>query len=87
VATVTDAAVKGDIVTVLSDEGKKLAPITVTTDVPLPLHKIALTPIAKEGEVRKYGETIGYASTTIDRGAWIHTHNIQSANLPEKQID
>jgi altronate hydrolase len=85
VATVTDSVAKGEIVALLSDEGKNFAQIAATTAIPLPLHKIALTSIANDGEVRKYGEIIGYASSSIDKGAWVHTHNVESANLPEKK--
>src|SRR5262245_26716120 len=38
-------------------------------------HKFALGPIAKGERIRKYGQTIGFATHPIEPGAWIHTHN------------
>ena len=39
-------------------------------------HKIALADIPAKGWVVKYGENIGYATTDIKKGQWIHTHNM-----------
>lgn len=39
-------------------------------------HKVALTDIAKENNVVKYGEDIGYALVDIKRGQWVHNHNM-----------
>jgi hypothetical protein len=85
VATVIDPVAKKETIAILSEEGMKIAQIVATTAIPLPYHKIALIPIAKECEIRKYGEIIGHASASIDKGAWIHTHNVESANLPERK--
>ena len=30
----------------------------------------------------KYGEVIGVASESIGVGAWVHTHNVESATVP-----
>lgn len=38
-------------------------------------HKFAVTPIARGERVRKYGQTIGFATQAIEPGEWIHTHN------------
>ena len=46
-------------------------------------HKIALTEIKKSENVIKYGYPIGNAIMDIKKGAWVHTHNIQT-NLSEK---
>jgi galactarate dehydratase len=35
-------------------------------------HKIALTAIPKDHEIRRYGEIIGYALSDIAQGAWVH---------------
>jgi altronate hydrolase len=40
-------------------------------------HKVAVAEVAKNGPVRKYGETIGYASGPIRPGDWVHTHNLK----------
>ena len=44
-----------------------------------PGHKIALTRIEKGDRVIKYGEPIGVATKTIEKGEWVHTHNLRSA--------
>ncbi|MDR2800168.1 MAG: UxaA family hydrolase [Desulfovibrio sp.] len=40
-------------------------------------HKIALSGIAGEGGVIKYGEEIGRAGKPVAKGAWVHTHNMR----------
>ena len=42
-------------------------------------HKIALQPIAKGGEVIKYGFRIGNAKEEIQKGQWVHVHNVKTA--------
>lgn len=39
-------------------------------------HKIAVKGIKRGEDVVKYGEKIGYATKKINKGDWIHTHNI-----------
>ena len=41
-------------------------------------HKFALRDIAQGEYVIKYGEIIGRAKTNIQKGEWVHTHNVQS---------
>lgn len=41
-----------------------------------PGHKFALTPIAEGQSVRKYGQIIGFASTSIEAGRHVHTQNV-----------
>jgi hypothetical protein len=86
VATITDRAKKGEVVSVLSEEGKEIDKIKLPTDAPLPFHKIALKQIAKGEEIKKYGEVLGHASKSILKGEWIHVHNIESASLPQKEV-
>ena len=40
-------------------------------------HKIALAEIQKVEAIRKYNQTIGFASQTIHAGDQVHTHNIE----------
>ena len=40
-------------------------------------HKIALAKIQKGEALRKYNQTIGFASQTIHGGDHVHTHNIE----------
>ncbi|MFO0918160.1 MAG: altronate dehydratase family protein [Planctomycetaceae bacterium] len=44
-------------------------------------HKVALRAIDQGQPVRKFGQTIGYASQPIPAGGWIHTHNVESGQL------
>ncbi len=39
-------------------------------------HKIALRRIQKGEAVTKYGQIIGFASKDIERGDWVHVHNV-----------
>jgi hypothetical protein len=39
-------------------------------------HKIALEAIREGEAIRKYGQTIGFASRDIAPGEWIHSHNV-----------
>jgi altronate dehydratase len=49
--------------------------ITVLNDVPF-AHKIALVDLAKGDKIYKYGQEIGFALENIQRGGWIHIHNM-----------
>lgn len=54
--------------------------ITVTALETIPAgHKMAISEIAENGEVIKYGCRIGNAKETIKAGQWIHTHNVKTA--------
>lgn len=55
--------------------------LELVQDIPMG-HKIAIQAIAKGVNVIKYGYPIGMASTDIEPGAWVHTHNVKS-NLGE----
>jgi SAF domain-containing protein len=41
-------------------------------------HKVALAAIASGASVVKYGNPIGTATTNIDAGSHVHTHNVAS---------
>lgn len=51
--------------------------ITLAADVPMG-HKMAVQAIAKGNAVKKFGEVIGFATTDIRAGEWVHTHNLAS---------
>ena len=51
--------------------------VTANQDIPQG-HKIALEPIAKGGNVIKYGFPIGHTLTDIVAGDWLHTHNLKT---------
>lgn len=46
-----------------------------TTELIRPGHKVATRPIEKGGEVRKYGQVIGFAANDVAVGNWVHVHN------------
>ncbi len=41
-------------------------------------HKIALRDISAGEEIIKYGETVAVSTQEIKKGAWVHTHNLES---------
>lgn len=56
------------------------AEITCSQDVKIG-HKIATEAIAIGTPVRKFGQVIGYASSEIKVGDWVHSHNLQNGNI------
>jgi altronate dehydratase small subunit len=85
VATVTSEAKAGERVEVLSPEGSVLVSSEALGDVPFG-HKIALTVITRGEEIIKYGEVIGIASSNINLGEWLHTHNVESVRVPTSKL-
>lgn len=58
--------------------GETIAGVTVRTDIPSG-HKLALKAISMGESVIKYGFPIGNATTDIQPGEWVHTHNLRTA--------
>jgi altronate dehydratase small subunit len=85
VATVTSGVKAGEKVEVLSPEGEVVSRPEVAGDVPFG-HKIALRGLGEGEEIVKYGEVIGVASEAIGPGAWVHTHNVESARVPTSKL-
>ena len=85
VATVTSDVGEGEAVEVLSPEGEVVVRPEVAGDVPFG-HKIALRSLGEGDELVKYGEVIGVASEDIGLGAWVHTHNVESARVPTSKL-
>ena len=85
VATVASEVSQGEQVEVLSPGGSILMRPKALGDV-LFGHKIALKPLARGDEVIKYGEVIGVASTGIEVGEWLHTHNVESVRVPTSKL-
>jgi hypothetical protein len=73
---------KNDNVAVLLEDARKGDAICVGgREIPLREniefgHKAALTDLAAEASVIKYGEEIGYMLSSITAGEWIHNHNM-----------
>jgi altronate hydrolase len=44
-------------------------------------HKVALVAIPQGGPVRKFGQLIGFATTDIQPGDWVHSHNLAVGEL------
>jgi altronate dehydratase len=84
VAMAMETLVAGETLSVLSDEAQEVDRVTVITDVPLAYHKVALSEISRGDAIFKYGEVIGYATTPIERGEWVHLHNVESVNYRER---
>jgi altronate hydrolase len=55
--------------------GAEVAGLTARERVPRG-HKMAVTAIREGEPVRKYGQTIGFASKQITAGEWVHEHNV-----------
>jgi len=71
VAVATRPLAAGETITV---DGERL---TVRTDVPAG-HKLALHDLPAGAEPRKYGFVIGVTTEKVERGAWIHSHNLRT---------
>lgn len=41
-------------------------------------HKFALRDLGAGDPVRKYGEVIGETTAAVERGEWVHIHNLVS---------
>ncbi len=53
-----------------------------TLDRPIGIgHKLAIEPIGIGEQVRKYGQTIGYAKTAIETGDLVHLHNLSNGDF------
>jgi len=75
VATATEDIEKGTAVGVLV-AGKEIS-VVVNTDIPFG-HKFAIRDIPQNGNVIKYGESIGRAIQAIKTGDHVHVHNVES---------
>jgi len=71
----------GDTVSLTSKSGQVEGEITVQQGVPFG-HKLALASIGKGDKVLKYGEVIGLTTQPINKGDYVHVHNVESALLP-----
>lgn len=41
-------------------------------------HKVALRDLAAGEEIIKYGEVVAVTTQPIQKGEWVHTHNLES---------
>ena len=47
-------------------------------------HKVALRSIDAGQPIKKFGQTIGYASQAIPQGGWVHVHNVSAGEAAER---
>ncbi len=57
--------------------GTVFSGVKANTDIPQG-HKMALAPISENGQIVKYGFSIGHAIAPIAPGDWVHTHNMKT---------
>lgn len=79
-ATVLNDIEAGDTVNLTSKSGQA-GEITANQAIPFG-HKLALTSIGEGEKILKYGEVIGLATQSINKGDYVHIHNVESALLP-----
>lgn len=61
------------------EEARFRGEVLATALEPVPTgHKIAIRDVERGGEIIKYGEPVGISTMVIRRGAWVHTHNLES---------
>ena len=60
---------------------------TFTTTAEIPAgHKVAICDVAEGDSIVKYGQTIGYASSPVSAGDWVHVHNV-IAERPDQDYE
>lgn len=77
VATLFADGIRDGMRVEIRDKAGKSECVTVLGDVPFG-HKIATAPIKKGEHILKYGESIGAASRDIQRGEYVHVHNLEA---------
>ena len=75
VATLLDDVAAGAVVQVLGAQPQEIR----ATEAIARGHKIALVDIAAQSGVTKFGACIGSASMPVNRGGWVHLHNLTSS--------
>lgn len=73
---VVDLTKGEEVVGVYMDDGSQIS-LVVQDQIPLG-HKIALRNIKKGEKVIEYAEPIGVATQDINKGGYVHVHNIKS---------
>lgn len=58
-------------------KGKGVSGVRVLNEIPAS-HKIALRDLAPGEEIVKYGEGVAVSARAIQKGEWVHTHNLES---------
>ena len=58
-------------------KGKGVSCLRVLNEIPAS-HKISLRDLAAGEEIVKYGEGVAVSARAIQKGEWVHTHNLES---------
>lgn len=77
VATVIDPVTAGETVSVRTKSGDAADELVAREDIPR-FHKICLRDLASGELAHKYGEVIGIMTDDVERGGYVHIHNIES---------
>ena len=83
VATVITEVSKNEKLLIMDAQMKSADEIIALNDIPFG-HKISIADIKKDNNVVKYGETIGKATTDIQKGEYVHIHNVTSIEGSKK---
>lgn len=67
----------GEKIQAVTLDGEPVGEVELTTDVPL-AHKVAMRDLEAQKHILEYGTAIGYATTAIEAGSHVHTHNLKS---------
>lgn len=62
---------------IIYKQGDELCTLIALEDIPY-CHKAALTDIALGADIIKYGESLGKATASINKGCWVAEHNLIS---------
>ena len=84
-ATLLGEAQADERVSVMGESGEVVQEIVARQAISVG-HKIALSDIREGERVFKYGEPIGVATQTIQKGEHVHVHNVVSAVFPGRPI-
>ena len=76
---ISDVDAQSEII-VISSDGETVQRVRAENSIQL-AHKLALTKIEKDADVIKYGEVIGRATQSIERGMHVHVHNVESRRV------
>lgn len=58
--------------------GEKESSVTINSDIPFG-HKFAIKSANIGDDILKYGESIGKATKNINKGDYVHVHNVESS--------
>ena len=78
VAVAVATIAPGEEVTVVYMDDDSIESVVARAEVPYG-HKIAVQPCTRDASVLEYGVRIGVATSNIELGDYVHTHNLKTA--------